>query len=86
MKWSLPEEAQAEYQAYPNPATDVLNLVVDLNTNGLEQVVIYDMLCHQVYCRRIQFVQGRASLSVANLATGVYILKIGHQTIRIVKQ
>ena len=86
MKWSLPEEAQAEYQAYPNPATDVLNLVVDLNTNGLEQVVIYDMLCHQVYCRRIQFVQGRASLSVTNLATGVYILKIGHQTIRIVKQ
>jgi hypothetical protein len=62
---------------YPNPARKILNVVVDLPTNRLLSVRVYDATGHLMY-RRSELLSAGLNLhqiDVSRFAAGVYVVK-----------
>jgi len=58
-----------QFQVYPVPATDILNIKLSYN---IEQVVVFNLLGQQVLNQN----KNTKKINIANLNNGVYILKI----------
>ncbi len=80
-------------QVYPNPANDVLyiklvGLVSNNETNQKQElktnIILYDMLGKNVYNTSTNG-ETLYSMSIGNLPKGVYILSVGSEKIKIVK-
>jgi hypothetical protein len=63
---------------YPNPATDVLNLVFGSNQSFDAQVVISDVIGRSVSVKNLKVVDGENQLpiSVSNLSNGLYFVQL----------
>ncbi len=66
--------------AYPNPSSGVFN--IDLNKTSL--VIVYDQLGQVVFQKEMN--SGKNEIDLTNLANGLYSLKVGAQSIRLIKQ
>jgi hypothetical protein len=57
---------------YPNPTTDVVNVTINSATNGTMQVTILNMAGQEIVS--VPANDNKASINVANLASGVYMV------------
>jgi hypothetical protein len=61
----------------PNPATDVVELIVDLDKTSDLSVKIYNTVGQQVSAQRIAHIlRGSSQLDISNLKSGIYIIEI----------
>jgi len=68
---NVPELEKNNPTVYPNPATN--NFTVDLGNDEKANIQLFNLVGQQVYSETIT---GRAQVSVANLHSGVYMLKV----------
>lgn len=65
---------------YPNPTTDVLKI----NTDVVDKAFLYDL--NGRLLKTVLLSKGENSVNVSELAKGLYIVKVGEKTAKIVKQ
>ena len=70
----------ANISVWPNPAVDVVNVTVDVNTVA----ILYDINGRQM--KSIQLVEGVNTLDISTLGAGVYVLRTATTTQKIVKR
>jgi hypothetical protein len=73
---------------YPNPTKDVLNVeILDMRCEDMRYETC-DIAIYDVYGRNVSNLksQNLISINVSHLPTGIYILRVGGQTVKFVKQ
>ena len=63
-------------QAYPNPASSVVNFDYTVNASDKASVSVYNLLGQEVRNQQVNSLQGRLSVSVADLNEGIYFCKL----------
>ena len=63
-------------QAYPNPASSVVNFDYNINAGDRASVSVYNLLGQEVRSQQVNALQGRLSVSVADLKEGIYFCKL----------
>ena len=63
-------------QAYPNPASSVVNFDYSINASDRASVSVYNLLGQEVKSQQVNGLQGRLSVSVADLNEGIYFCKL----------
>ena len=63
-------------QAYPNPASSVVNFDYSLSVNDNASVSVYNLLGQEVKSQAVNYLQGRLSISVADLNDGIYFCNL----------
>lgn len=63
-------------QAYPNPASSVVNFDYNINASDRASVSVYNLLGQEVKSQQVNGVQGHLSVSVADLNEGIYFCKL----------
>ena len=83
--WDLPEQHASSW-CYPNPTSGEIHLCFDAVVLGSTEIAIYDLMGRKVYGQPCMLAQGHNEITLhPRLTAGVYILKIGNHTQRIVK-
>jgi hypothetical protein len=75
--------------AYPNPANQTLFVEFNAATEGNTDVVLMDITGKVLKTQAVQFFAGQTTtteLQIDDLATGIYMLRAGNNTIKIFKQ
>ncbi|MCB9232465.1 MAG: DNRLRE domain-containing protein [Bacteroidia bacterium] len=67
-----------EIKVYPNPVQDQLQIELSVELSG--KMLTLTNLAGKIMLQRSDFEQGKASLSLAGLAQGIYLLKVDTQT------
>ena len=79
-EWTSP------FTCYPNPFTDEIHLRFWATTLEVNEIAIYDMMGRKVFMMPCLLKEGRNEITFnPNLSPGVYIIKVGNHTQRIVK-
>ena len=75
---ALASHAAPAWEAYPNPATDVLNVATDLPTAGPARIELLDLLGRSLRQQIISAPAGplRQLMDLRGLAAGVYVLRL----------
>lgn len=76
-------------KAYPNPVTNTLFVQLDAATNGTTDLVLTDITGKVLKTQTVQFFAGQTTtteLQIDDLATGIYMLRAGNNTIKVIKQ
>ena len=82
----LSHEAPVGYAAYPNPFNDEIHVLVPSEKWQTQDLMVFDLLGRCLYHESLRLYDGVNHFSIQpNLASGVYVLKIGNQAQRIVK-
>lgn len=63
-------------QAYPNPASSVVNFDYNINASDRASVSVYNLLGQEVKSQQVNGMQGHLSVSVADLNEGIYFCKL----------
>lgn len=63
-------------QAYPNPASSVVSFDYNINVGDNASVAVYNLLGQEVMKQSVNSLQGRLSISVANLNEGIYFCNL----------
>ena len=63
-------------QAYPNPASSVVSFDYNINAGDKASVAVYNLLGQEVMKQSVNSLQGRLSISVANLNEGIYFCNL----------
>lgn len=72
---------------FPNPFLDELHLSIDTDNFGADEITIYDMMGRKVFSQRCEMHQGQNDIVFQpNLKAGIYVLKMGCQVVKVVKQ
>ena len=89
-------ERAPSLQVFPNPVTDQLHIVIPSEARGLLEnspIEIFDMNGQRVfYVPSLRQAQGlvaepvEATIDISHLPNGTYIVRIGNNTVRIIKQ
>ena len=66
------ETQEVEVKIYPNPTSDVLNIMIPTEVEGLVEVQLMDLGGHLVQSRTIS--GGTSQMDVSKLAGGAYIM------------
>lgn len=71
-------------RAYPNPASSVVRFNYQLTKAGKASVSVYNLLGQEVKSQELTSLQGQATLSVDDLAEGIYFcnLKVNGQAVK----
>ena len=82
----LQETRQDALFCYPNPFSDEIHLVIEAERIGMEEICVYDLIGRKVFAKPCLLTAGKNEIPVhLNVLPGVYILKIGNQTHRILR-
>lgn len=76
-------------KAYPNPTTNSLFVELNAATDGSTDLVLTDLSGRVLKTKAVSFFAGQTittELQIDDLATGIYILRAGSSTIKIIKQ
>ncbi|WP_165851353.1 T9SS type A sorting domain-containing protein [Brumimicrobium aurantiacum] len=68
------EKSAIKMNAYPSPASDVLN--IDFNKNEVNKVEVINMMGQTVVAQDVKVNAETAKVNVANVENGVYIVKV----------
>lgn len=63
-------------QAYPNPASSMVNFDYNINAGDRASVSVYNLLGQEVKNQPVNALQGRLSVSVVDLNEGIYFCKL----------
>ena len=84
---SVEEPMVVALQCFPNPFTEEIHINMASDAFGAKEIAIYDMLGRKVFAQTYVTHQGYNEIVLQpDLKAGVYVLKLGGQTIKIVKQ
>ena len=71
------ESAAVQFgQAYPNPASSMVNFDYNINAGDRASVSVYNLLGQEVRNQQLNSLQGHLSISVADLNEGIYFCKL----------
>ncbi len=70
----LEETAMLEGSAYPNPAAGLVN--IEIPANGSAELIISDVAGRTAMKKKINLVNGKASIDVSDLESGVYVFNV----------
>lgn len=80
------QESLAVIQCYPNPFSDEIRLSFEADDFSANEIAIYDMLGRKVFAKPCRFDQAHPTLTFhPHLEAGVYVLKVGEHTQKIVR-
>ena len=80
------ESEVADFQCYPNPFSDEIHVCFEASTFGVNEINIYDVLGRKVYGQACLLSHGINEMTLRpHLPAGVYVLKMGSLTQRIVR-
>lgn len=80
------ENPLAKVFCYPNPFTDEICIGYDAEQSGVAEICIYDVLGRKVFAESCHLVDGANNFTIRpKLPTGLYLLKVGGYTQRIVR-
>ncbi len=83
----LPEAQQSQFLCYPNPFSGDLHICFDSDAVGATEISIYDLFGRKVFAQSCMLSHGYNDIMLQpNLCAGVYVLKLGCQTMKIVRQ
>ena len=71
---------------YPNPASDVIHILLDAGAAGATEIAIYDVLGRKVFAYAVDDTRDDEITIRPNLKAGIYVLKAGCRTEKIVIQ
>ena len=79
---SLSPEDIPNIKLFPNPAKDVLNVILTLEYEQFVELVLFDSLGKEIYRRSMkQFISGSEKIDIKGLVPGSYFLKIQCESI-----
>ena len=82
----VPEMASGSFVCYPNPSHDVIHVYVDCEATEKGEVAIYDLLGRKVFAQHCEMHQGPNDIVLQpHLHAGIYVLRIGNLTRKIVR-
>ena len=85
--WDLPEYQQESLLCYPNPSSSEIHLSFNDDILGSTEITIYDMMGRKVFTQHCEIHQGQNDIVFQpNLKAGVYVLKMGRQVVKVVRQ
>lgn len=76
-------------KAYPNPTSNTLFVELSTATNGNTNLVLIDLSGRVLKTKPVSFFAGQTTtteLQIDELATGIYMLRVGNNTIKVFKQ
>ena len=83
---SIEQAIALDFHCYPNPSSGELHINIATDTFGTNEICIYDMLGRRVFAMPCLLYNGSNEITLSlELNAGVYILKVGNYTQRIVK-
>ena len=65
-----------EFEIYPNPVIDIVNLTFENNFENMIKVEIYDALGRLSFSQNKFSTQNKLSLNISELERGIYIMKL----------
>ncbi len=71
-----------DFNVYPNPATDVLNITIEHESLGRENMEMYNTSMQLV--KQINLNQTQQSISVSDMDKGLYFVKLGDKVTKVV--
>lgn len=79
---------QKEILVYPNPVTDILNIITSDNQENDFVFIVYDYLGNDIYSSRVSLNSGYSALQldVSRFKKGIYLLVISYQNKSITKK
>ena len=82
----LTEAQQSQFLCYPNPFSGELHICLDAEAFDKDEVAIYDMMGRKVFAMPLQFDNANPTITFnPHLNAGVYVLRIGKLTQKIVR-
>jgi hypothetical protein len=83
----LKEHTEVTACVFPNPSSEEIHLSFDSDAFGITEIAIYDLMGRKVYVQQSGITQGHNDITLhPDLRAGVYVLKWGCQTIKIVRR
>lgn len=83
---SIGQATALDFHCYPNPFSSELYINIATDTFGTNEIHIYDMMGRKVFAMPCLLYNGSNEITLnLELKAGVYILKVGNHTQRIVK-
>ncbi len=80
-------EETTGFACYPNPFSNEIHISIAADTFGADEIAIYDMMGRKVFAQYCELHQGQNDIVLQpNLKAGVYVLKLGCQVVKVVKQ
>jgi hypothetical protein len=80
------ENIIAVVSCHPNPFTDEVQIMFESEQSGKVELGIYDVLGRKVFAESYQLVKGANVLTIhPQLPAGMYVLKVGGITQRLVR-
>ena len=84
---SVDESLTVAVGCYPNPFTDEIRIGIEAVGFGAEEVAIYDLLGKKVFAQPCCLNSGHNEIVLRpNVESGVYLLKLGNLTKKVIKQ
>ena len=83
---SVLEQNQLNFNIFPVPASDLINISLDNIGNGLISIEVYDLLGRQNMTTISNVTNGKTSLNISGLTRGIYVLKVISGTTTSVKR
>lgn len=79
-------EAPVGYAAYPNPFNDEIHIMVSSDKWQTQELMVFDLMGRCLYSESLRLFDGVNHFTIhPDLASGVYVMRIGNQVQRIVK-
>ena len=83
---SVLEQNQLNFNIFPVPASDLINISLDNIGNGQISIEVYDLLGRQNMSTISNVINGKTSLNISGLTRGIYVLKVISGTTTSVKR
>ena len=82
----ISNEAPVGFASYPNPFNDEIHILIPSDKWQTQELVVFDLMGRRLYNESLRLFDGVNQFTIQHdLASGVYVLKIGNQAQRIVK-
>ena len=80
------ENNLAVVSCHPNPFTDEVQIMLDVEQSGAVELAIYDVMGRKVFAEACHLVEGANVFTIhPKLSAGLYVLKLGGHSQRIVR-
>ena len=83
---SVIEQGLFNFNIYPVPASDFINISLDNIGNDQISIEVYDLLGRQNMSTISNVINGKTSLNISGLIRGIYVLKVISGTTTSVKR
>lgn len=80
------DEANKQLYVYPNPAINVLHVKLPGIAATGSELQLFDATGHEVLRKQVPASAGNVDVEISNIAAGVYIVRYGNQSVKIIKQ